>query len=173
MNAMVNIKAIGANGVLPVKLGFNGAYFDFEIIGGPFDAYRPGVNADFGVCVRAERVPKTADVHLPIHDFDVPRDQSEVDIAIEDTFGALLAGKRVYVGCMGGWGRTGLFLALLAKVAGVADPVGYVRANYTPRAVETKEQMAYVHDFDVLPLQSRLIWTAWRRRWTKTMFWWT
>ena len=41
---------------------------------------------------------------------------------------------------MGGWGRTGLFLALLAKVCGVENPVTYVRENYSPRAVETTDQ---------------------------------
>ena len=172
MNAIVDVKKLGANGVLPIKLGFNGAYFDMEVVGGPFDKYRPGVNGDFGVCVRAERVPATATIRLPIEDFNVPDDIEDVDNAIMATLEALLDGKRVYVGCMGGWGRTGLFLALLAKVAGNKDPVSYVRRLYTPRAVETDEQMAYVKNFDVAPLQTRLFWMAWRRRWTKTVFWW-
>jgi hypothetical protein len=173
MNAAVDIKKLGANGVLPIKLGFNGAYFDLEIVGGPFDKYRPGVNGDVGVCVRAERVPATADIRLPIHDFEVPENEADVDAAIEETLGALLAGKRVYVGCMGGWGRTGLFLALLAKTCGYEDPIAYVRANYTPRAVETKEQEAFVRSFDVRPLQRRLFWAAWSTRWTRLWFWWT
>jgi len=172
MNAAVDIKKLGANGVLPLKLGFNGAYFDLEIVGGPFDAYRPGINGEVGVCVRAERVPARADIRLPIHDFDVPGDVSEVDAAIEETLRALLAGQRVYVGCMGGWGRTGLFLALLAKTCGYDDPIAHVRANYTPRAVETKEQEAFVREFDVRPLQHRLFWAAWRTRWTRLWFWW-
>ena len=172
MNAVVDIKKLGANGKLPLKLGFNGAFFDLEILGGPFDNYRPGINGDVGVCVRAERVPASADIHLPIHDFDVPHDETDVDIAIEETLGALLAGRRVYVGCMGGWGRTGLFLALLAKTCGVPDPIGYVRSNYSGRAVETKEQAEFVNNFDVTPLQHRLFWNAWRERWTRTFFWW-
>jgi len=172
MNAAADIKKLGANGVLPLKLGFNGAFFDLEIVGGPFNNYRPGINGDIGVCVRAEQVPATADICLPIHDFDVPHDEADVDLAIEVTLGALLAGKRVYVGCMGGWGRTGLFLALLAKTCGYDDPIAYVRANYTPRAVETKEQETFVRNFDVGPLRRRLFWAAWRTRWTRLWFWW-
>ena len=34
----------------------------FRIIGGPYDAFKRGENADFGVCVRAERVPDDVDV---------------------------------------------------------------------------------------------------------------
>ena len=103
----------------------------------------PGRNHAFGVCVRAERAPSGRyNVHLPIHDFSVPSpdQQDEVELALRETLEALLDGKKVYVGCMGGWGRTGLFLALLAKVCGVEEPVTYVRENYSSRAVETAEQ---------------------------------
>ena len=149
MNAAADIKKLGANGVLPLKLGFNGAFFDLEIVGGPFNNYRPGINGDIGVCVRAEQVPATADICLPIHDFDVPHDEADVDLAIEVTLGALLA-----------------------KTCGYDDPIAYVRANYTPRAVETKEQETFVRNFDVGPLRRRLFWAAWRTRWTRLWFWW-
>ena len=87
---------------------------------------------------------------------------------VEDTlFQALKAaidGKQVYVGCMGGVGRTGLFMALLAKAANVKNPVSWVRATYDSHAVETKEQKAYVEAYDVAPLQRRLFWYAWTSR---------
>ncbi len=105
----------------------------------------PGRNHAFGVCVRAERAPSGRyNVHLPIHDFSVPSpdQQDEVELALRETLEALLDGKPVYVGCMGGWGRTGLFLALLAKVCGVDQPVTYVRENYSNRAVETRSRSA-------------------------------
>ena len=85
-------------------------------------------------------------------------------IAIQEA----LDGKEVYVGCMGGWGRTGLFLALLAKVCGEETPILYVRTHYTPRAVETREQQEYVDNFDVGALRRWLFWTTWTRR----AFWW-
>ena len=167
------IKKPGPNGRLPLNLGFFGGFLDFTIVGGPFDAYRPGPD-DFGVCVRAERAPDTADLRLGITDFGVPAPsrKGEVDEAIRRTLEAAMTGQRVYVGCMGGWGRTGMFLALLAKVCGEEMPVMYVRHHYTPRAVETTEQARYVTEFDVSELRRWLFWRSWTIRWTKVLFWW-
>ena len=161
------IVKLSANGALPVSFGFLYAFHRLEITGGPFDHFEDW-RADhpdaFGVCVRAEKVPASASVNLPIHDFDVPRDKALTEIVIKRALAAALDGKPVFVGCMGGWGRTGLFLALLAKVCGADDPVAYVREHYTPRAVETKEQQAYVDEFDVSKLQSWLLWASWSAR---------
>ena len=55
----------------------------------------------------------------------------------------------VYVGCAAGLGRTGTFLAALARLAGIDDGVAWTRANYDPRAVETAEQAAAVAALDV------------------------
>lgn len=156
-------KIFGGNGTLPLALGFAGANAAMEIIGGPFDNF-PGRKLAFGVCVRAERVPDERDVHLPIHDFSVPEDERAVKYALIDTFKAAIDGKQVYVGCMGGWGRTGLFLALMAKAAGIASPVDYVRENYTPKAVETREQYTYVKQFDVSTVQKVIRRYAWKKR---------
>lgn len=155
----------GANGTLPINLGLKHAFMRFSVIGGPFDYRAEMPGPVFGVCVRAERVPPTGvDVYLPIRDFDVPSDAAAVSDAIRETLRAALAGETVYVGCMGGWGRTGLFMALLAKAAGIGDPVDYVRKHYTPRAIETKEQYAYVAGFDVTELRRWLVRQAWKQR---------
>jgi hypothetical protein len=173
MTTKQNSIPAGANGTLPIKMGFHGAYLDIEIVGGPFDAYKPGVNGDVGVCVRAERVPATADFIVPIHDFSVPskQDREVVEHVLEQTIRAALEGKRVYVGCMGGWGRTGLFLALIAKVCGVENPLSYVRSNYTERAVETSKQIDYLFDFNVDGIRARLFWRAWGERWGRLFPW--
>ena len=163
MNAYVSQKPAA---YLPLKFGFPAAFYALKVHGGPFDQ-RPKRPESFNVCVRAERVPPDA-VHarLPIVDFEVP--EPEQRQLVEDTlFQALkaaIAGKTVYVGCMGGVGRTGLFMALLAKTAGALDPVSYVRASYASHAVETAEQKAYVETFDVARLRTRLFWQAWRTR---------
>jgi hypothetical protein len=174
MAKIQRVKDVGPNGTLKLDLGARGGFITLEIIGGPFDAYRPGVNADVGVCVRAERVPAHADHVVPILDFSVPtpNQKAHVEQALMETLNAALNGKRVWVGCMGGWGRTGLFLALLAKASGVEDPIGYVRAGYTPHAVETLDQIKYVHDFDVSGIHAWLAWRAWGERAYRTMFWW-
>jgi hypothetical protein len=151
------------NGTLTLKLGWRGGFRTLVFTGGPFDAIR-NTDCDFGVCVRAENVPATGvDVHLPIPDFSVPASQGETWVAVRQAFEAALEGKKVYVGCLGGWGRTGLFLALLAKAAGVEDPVAFVRANYTSRAVETKAQQRFVDNFDTAALTSHVRRYAWRQ----------
>lgn len=159
MNMHTKIKG---NGTLPLALGFAGAFYTIEITGGPYDDYQVSRNS-FGVCVRAERV-RAHDVHVPIHDFDVPKNDAKVRDAVAQTLIAALTGRDVYVGCMGGWGRTGLFLALVAKAAGVDDPIEYVRQNYTSRAIETKAQEEYVKSFDVRAVQLAVRRYAWRKR---------
>lgn len=173
MNAHTRPVFEDANGDITLTLGPWAFWQKVRLHGGPFDGYDPTENS-LGVCVRAERVPKSADIRVPIHDFDVPRpaDIWLVQEALQRAFGAALDGKDVYVGCMGGWGRTGLFLALCAKVAGEKDPVGFIRAHYTPKAVETAKQEAYVRDFDVAEVQAGILAYA-RKRWIRdVVFWW-
>lgn len=56
--------------------------------------------------------------------------------------------KRVYIGCMGGVGRTGTALAILAHFMGILydkeDPVEFVRRFYFDEAVETESQFTYI-----------------------------
>jgi len=162
------------NGKMPISLGWRGGFISFDIIGGPYDAFKRGENADFGVCLRAELCPEDLDVLLPIPDFKVPtRAQLEdVEYVIRRALTAAIEGKRVWAGCMGGWGRTGMFLALLAKVADYEDPVGYVRRVYSKKACETKDQCRYVYEFEPTRLRRRLYGSAWRERIRRIVFWW-
>lgn len=148
------------NGVLPLSLGWVAP--KLVITGGPYSDYKMARNT-FGVCVRAEDV-RAHDVHVPIHDFSVPEDDDGVKRALVASLKAAIDGRSVYVGCMGGWGRTGLFLALMAKAAGVPDPVDYVREVYTPRAVETREQEKYVAQFDVKQISKVIRRYAWAKK---------
>ena len=52
----------------------------------------------------------------------------------------------VLVCCVGGHGRTGTALAILAALTGVApeDPVLYIRKEYCRKAVETRSQCRYI-----------------------------
>lgn len=146
-------------GAIAMPLGWKGGWRTIHITGGPFDAAPLDV---FRVAVRAERIrPGEANVHLPIRDFSVPENGADVAAALQKTLQASLSNKPVYVGCMGGYGRTGLFLALLAKAAGIEDPVDYVRRHYHSRAVETEKQMQYVEDFDVSGIRKAMLGFAW------------
>jgi hypothetical protein len=147
-----------------LALGWRGAFHTLLLFAGPYDSF-PGVDKMFGVCVRSERVKVgNQNVHLPIADFSVPQNDLQVQSALVETFRAVLDGKPVYVGCMGGFGRTGLFLALMAKAAGIPDPVPYVRDTYYPNAVETREQLRYVENFDVRAIRKWLYRAAWINR---------
>jgi len=117
------------------------------ITGGPFDALPAGA---FGVCLEMQAQKAwLADVALPTPDFGLP-DPAALKAAVGQVLAQLEAepGRPVHVGCKAGVGRTGLFLACLAKAAGVTgDPLDYVRAHYLPHAAETPAQQAMARAF--------------------------
>lgn len=156
----------GANGQITFDLGWRGAFKKLTFVGGPYDAF-PGRAHAFGVCVRQENVRKGSfDINVPIEDFSVPPMSMRpvVEDALYRAAKAAVDGQLVYVGCMGGWGRTGLFLSLLAKACGEGDPVAAVRQRYTVRAVETKQQKNYVDEFDVSDARVAIYRAAWLSR---------
>jgi protein-tyrosine phosphatase len=118
-----------------------------RITGGPFDAIPDGA---FGVCLEPEAAKAwLADVALPVPDYGVPE-----PAALRAAVGAVLAQleahpeRPVHVGCRAGIGRTGLFLACLARAAGVeGDALDHVRRHYHPEAGETDAQQAMARGF--------------------------
>ncbi len=80
-------------------------------------------------------------IYLPIPDFGVPSPDALLR-AIEATISLAETGRNVVVHCSAGIGRTGLFLAMLAKrdlnLSG-EDAISLVR-QYIHGAVETAEQ---------------------------------
>jgi hypothetical protein len=81
-------------------------------------------------------------------DFRLPSDPEEARAAFTEAYGRS-AGMRTEAGCAGGRGRTGTALACLAILDGVpaAEAVAYVRERYSPHAVETPAQRAFVERF--------------------------
>ena len=118
-----------------------------QVTGGPFDAIPDGA---FGVCLEAAAAKAwLADVLLPVPDFGVP-EQAELQRAVAAALAQMQAepDRPVHVGCRAGIGRTGLFLACLARAAGVpGDPLDWVRAHYLPDAAETPAQQAMARGF--------------------------
>ena len=52
--------------------------------------------------------------------------------------------KRVLVRCLGGHGRTGTVLAVLAGLSGIDYPCKFIRERYCEKAIEREEQKRYV-----------------------------
>lgn len=127
----------------------------FEVMGGPYRCCPDNV---VGVKLAVE-VAHPYVYKIDIRDFSVPK-AAQVDSVLADVVGHVVRGERVYVGCMGGKGRTGLFLALLAKAFGVDDPVLYVRRHYYRHAVETTEQKQFVSGYVIPRRVARMIWWA-------------
>ncbi|MGW2251627.1 protein-tyrosine phosphatase family protein [Kitasatospora sp. NPDC001660] len=107
----------------------------------------PGPRPDFALHLLGHRpapVPWEARwVRWP--DFRLPADRADAAAAFREAW-ERCAGERVEVACLGGRGRTGTALARIAVLDGVppAEAVAYVRAHYSPHAVETPWQKRYV-----------------------------
>src|SRR4030066_1543908 len=86
-------------------------------------------------------------IHLPIPDFDVPS-KEDLDEAIKKTVEHAQAGQNIVIHCHAGLGRTGLFVAYLAKeVLGLSseEAIHWTR-KYIPHALETHEQKKMIID---------------------------
>jgi len=88
-------------------------------------------------------------IHLPIPDFQVPALES-LEAAIQATIERARAGKNIVVHCYAGLGRTGMFLACLARrVHGMsADQAIHWVRSIIPGAVETLDQVHIIQDFE-------------------------
>jgi protein-tyrosine phosphatase len=84
-------------------------------------------------------------ISVPIPDFGVPR-SSGFSLQIFKVIRAVKEGCSVAVHCHGGRGRTGLFLACMAKQLNgmpADQAIQWVR-EFIPEAVETQEQVRFV-----------------------------
>jgi len=136
---------------------------DATISAGPYMDFPHDDSIYFGIkCAREIDMPYSVAVDIP--DFKTP-DPVEAESAVWLAIAASRVGLTPYFGCMGGLGRTGTMLGILAKVGlstaprrilGLrlpfsrgGDPVDWVRKNYRVAAIETTEQEVFVREFDV------------------------
>lgn len=142
------------------------------VVGGPWrDAPRserdPRGHDRFTICMAPEEMaggPVPAGL-VKCKDFGCP-DRRVLESVMKRAVRALINGQSLYVGCGWGRGRTGLFLAVLAKIAGEDNPVEFVRRTYLREAVETPAQEQYVKEFPVEDIQRLLRRAIWKRRLT-------
>jgi protein-tyrosine phosphatase len=88
-------------------------------------------------------------LHLPVPDFGIPADANQWEDGIRAVMDAAEAGRNVAVHCLAGLGRTGTFMACLAKSAlGMSgrEAIDWVR-NYIPGALENSHQEEFVMSF--------------------------
>lgn len=134
-----------------LTLKFNGV--TRHVFGGP---YRERPKHCLGVKM-AKEVRLPCDISIPTEDFSVP-DKADLLCGLKAVLPHIIKGRSVFVGCMGGVGRTGLFMAALVKVTMPSEnPVEYVRASYNPHAVETTKQYNFVESLNTSDLEFRFL----------------
>lgn len=80
-----------------------------------------------------------------ITDMRAPSNPADFKALVDWTIAQLNAGRKVHAGCIGGHGRTGTFFAALVATMGETDAITYVREHYCKKAVESTEQISFLH----------------------------
>lgn len=107
-------------------------------------------------CYFTTREPVCVATYLPWADFAWPKvGMDVVDLYVRDVIAHARAGEEVEIGCIGGHGRTGTFMALMGYHCGVVDDgmevqdatdvlVKWVRETFCKEAIEGKKQEWYI-----------------------------
>lgn len=162
----------GARGRMRLVVGPLRTY----VYGGPYMSFPSELPNFVGVKMAAE-IDRPCTVSVPTQDFSTP-DVTQFKLGLLQALMLMRSGRQVYVGCMGGIGRTGLFLGGLAKVMSeyrrknkrrplekkfkVKGLVQYVRDQYLGHAIETSGQQEYLRLLDVSDIVETL-WLADRK----------
>ncbi len=124
----------------------------WRVYGGPFRG--APMTGTYNVNLQHEIVAGNSPVHyrLKIVDFEIPGIYETAITLAMIIFQSKIMKRKVYVGCMGGIGRTGMIMALLVRVAyrsNGKDAISFVRGRFNEHAVETPEQKKFVSEFPI------------------------
>lgn len=134
----------------PLQLGIG------EILGGSCGSPRKGydiyIGFDYGMKMQHQPFPweQTSDPVIEfqyrITDMCAPKSPKDFQKMVEWCAEQLNMGKKIHVGCIGGHGRTGTFLAALVSLYEdlTDDPIAYVRKEHCKKAVESKSQIKFL-----------------------------
>jgi hypothetical protein len=104
---------------------------------------------------------KDDEVKFEIADMSTPKDAAAFGRLVDWTAEQIRAGRKVHCGCIGGHGRTGMFLAALVAKFGEKDAIAYVRENYCQKAVESGSQIKFlVERFKVFSAKGSKDWSG-------------
>lgn len=119
----------------------------------PEDGYDIYIGLDFSMTFQHSLYPwadndkpEVVEFLFKITDFTAPTDVLNFKCMISWMAAELKRGKSIHVGCIGGHGRTGLVLAALIKyVDGTKDAITALRKIYCDSAVESQDQIDFLH----------------------------
>lgn len=113
------------------------------------------IGFDSGMELTSRRFPWNAgdEILYRVPDMGVPANPVEYAKLVAWTICQLDEGKKIHCGCIGGHGRTGMFLAALVSKFGEKDATSYVREHYCKKVVESQAQVEFLaKHFGVKPV---------------------
>lgn len=126
---------------------------EFKVYGGscghPFvndaDIY---IGFDHGMRFTARHWPwkKGTEIYFHVPDMGIPESADEYKKLVGWAKQQVDAGKKVHAGCIGGHGRTGMFLAALVSAFGEKNAIAYVRDHYCKKSVESAKQVNFLKE---------------------------
>ncbi len=113
------------------------------------EAHRRDSTPDSGLYLDACWTPPWPYELLDWPDFGVPADPVAFRLSCDEVLRRARAGEVIEIGCVGGHGRTGTMLGVVAILCGEPSrsAVDWVRTNYCGHAIETREQEQFVLRF--------------------------
>ncbi|QWS69851.1 putative protein-tyrosine phosphatase [Vibrio phage vB_VpS_PG28] len=121
--------------------------YRFRMYGGSF--YDAPVNTSVYTVKLEKMIQVECDQLFPIRDFSVP---SLVELIenVDKILNASRSQVETYIGCMGGFGRTGTVASAVLMVATKCtahQAIDQIRANIHPHCVETRQQVEFLEEF--------------------------